>query len=72
MIADHRKGTYSVVSSWVKIKLSFALLRLAVLCIRGTRHPFYKPFTTDTSDIKYEVHGSNIDDEKLLFIHCFQ
>ena len=63
MIADHRKENYSVVSSWVKTKLSFALIRSAVFCIRGTRHPFYKPLTADTGDIKYEFHCVNIDDE---------
>ena len=63
MIADHRKENYSIVSSWVKTKLSFALLRSTVLCIRGTRHPFYKPLIADTGDIRYEVHCGNIDDE---------
>ena len=63
MISEHRKETYSVVASWVKTKLSFALLRSAVLCIRGTRHPFYKPLIADTGDINYEIHCSNIEDE---------
>ena len=63
MIADHRKKPYSDVSFWVKNKLSFALLRSTVLCIGVPRHPFYKPPTTDTGDIKYEIHCSSIDDE---------
>ena len=54
---------YSVVASWVKTKLSFALLRSAVLCIRGNHHPFYKPLIADTGDINYEIHCSNIKDE---------
>ena len=63
MVAEHRKETYLVVSSWIKTKLSFALLRSAVLCIRGTRQPFYKPLIADTGDIRYEAQCGNIDDE---------
>ena len=63
LISIHRKETYSVVAAWVKTKLSFALIRSAVLCIRGTRHPFNKTIATDTGDIKFEVKSSNIDDE---------
>ena len=63
LITDKRKETYSVVSSWIKTKLSFALLRSALLCIRGTRHPFHKPIVTDTTDIEFETHCININDE---------
>ena len=63
LISDKRKETYSVVSSWIKTKLSFALLRSALLCIRGTRHPFHKPIVTDTTDIEFETHCININDE---------
>ena len=63
LISIHRKETYSVVAAWVKTKLSFALLRSAVLCIRGTRHPYNKTIATDTGDIKFEAKTTNIEDE---------
>ena len=63
MLSEKRKETYSTVACWIKTKLSFALLRSAVLCIRGTRHPYYKPTSTDTSDMTFENHISNINEE---------
>ena len=63
LISEKRKEAYSVVASWVKTKLSFALLRSAVLCIRGTRHPYYKAVPTDISDMNFENIISNINDE---------
>ena len=63
LLSDKRKETYSVIASWVKTKLSFALLRSALLCIRGTRHPFHKPIVADTTDIEFETNCININDE---------
>ena len=63
LISIHRKETYSAVAAWVKTILSFALIRSAVSCIRGTSHPYYKTIATDTEHIKFEVKSTNIDDE---------
>ena len=32
---------YSITMSWLRAKLSFCLLRSSLLCLRGTRVPFY-------------------------------
>ena len=64
LLSDKWKETYSVIASWVKTKLSFALLRSALLCIRGTRHPFHKPIVADTTDIEFEAHCTNINEAK--------
>jgi hypothetical protein len=37
LIADKRKDHKSLVTSWIRCKLSFSLLRSAILCIRGSR-----------------------------------
>ena len=37
MLADKRKTQYSIVSAWVKRKLSFSLIRSVTLCLRGSR-----------------------------------
>ena len=69
LVADHRKETYSLVASWIKTKLSFSLLRSAILCIRGTRNPYYKSMTTDTNDINFEVQSTSINDDwEILYI----
>ena len=45
-ISDFRKeknnGPYALVSSWLKAKLSFEILKYALLCVRGSRPPFGK------------------------------
>ena len=53
MLANKRKEEYSIVASWVKTKFSFALLRSALLWIRGTRQPFAKPLSADTLDMGF-------------------
>ena len=63
LVADHRKETYSLVASWIKTKLSFALLRSSILCIRGTRNPYYKNLVADTNDIVLECHSTKINDD---------
>ena len=42
LIADKRGDRISSITSWVRTRTSFALLRSAIMGIRGTRHPFYK------------------------------
>ena len=37
LLSEVRKEPYSAVMSWVRCRISFALLRSAILCIRGSR-----------------------------------
>ena len=37
LIADHRLVSYSFTTAGLKTRLSFALLRFAVMCLRGVR-----------------------------------
>ena len=37
MIADKRKQTISIISSWIKRKLVFALIHSISMCLRGSR-----------------------------------
>ena len=43
MLAWKENKPYSVVISWLRCKLSFAAVRFAILCIRGTRSSIHKP-----------------------------
>ena len=38
MLNDVRKEPYSVVLGWIRRRISFSLLRSAILCMRGSRH----------------------------------
>ena len=40
--------TFTKLSLWVRTKISFALFRSALLCIRGTRSRYYKTILADT------------------------
>ena len=37
LLATKRKESYSLTIAWIRAQLSFALLRSAVLCLRGSR-----------------------------------
>ena len=47
LISEKRGESISVVSSWIRTRTSFALLRSALMCIRGTRHRYYKYLIND-------------------------
>ena len=48
MIAQKRKHIYSVVMGWLRCRLSFALIRSSVMCIRGSRSSHYRPVYMDS------------------------
>ena len=41
-IAEKSDSTYAETMTWLRTKLSFAILKSVILCVRGTRIPFYK------------------------------
>ena len=44
LLADHNSSTsYSCLMSWIRCRLSFALIRSAILCIRGSRSSRHRP-----------------------------
>ena len=57
LLAEKRGENLSVVSSWVRTKLSFALLRSALTSVRGTRHRYYR-YKVDEVDMEGEVKES--------------
>ena len=59
LIAEKRNEKLSLVSTWVRTKISFALLRSALLCIRGTRSRYYKTILADT-DMDVDMKESTI------------
>ena len=59
LIAEKRNEKLSLVSTWVRTKISFALLRSALLCIRGTRSRYYKTILPD-SEMEVDMKESTI------------
>ena len=52
MIAEKHKKTYSKTLHWIRCKLSYSLLRSAVMCLRGERSSTHQPaVSTDTMDL---------------------
>ena len=59
MLSEKRSENYSLMSTWIRTKLSFALLRSCLMCIRGTRHHFYRPNIAD-ADVELDVRETAI------------
>jgi hypothetical protein len=60
-IAEKRSINNSIATSWIKTKLSFGLLRTALLCIRGSRsHKANSPENFKDCDLKIAVSATRI------------
>ena len=43
LLSHKQEKPYSMVMGWLRCRLSFAILRSAIMCIRGTRSSFGRP-----------------------------
>ena len=50
-LATKNNDGYSSVVSWVRTRLSFEILKSVILCVRGSKSPFYKPVITENDAI---------------------
>ena len=57
-LSERRNLPKSVVTGWLRCKLSFALLRTTLLCVRGTR---VRRFVDPESNIEYGVSAARIE-----------
>jgi hypothetical protein len=57
-LAEKKELPVSVVSGWLKCRIPFALLRSAIICLRGSRP--YKPKKDDESNIDLAVSEARI------------
>ena len=51
LIAAKQSKPYSKTMNWIRCKLSFSLLRSAVMCIRGSRSAYHSPAVTEDIDL---------------------
>ena len=49
LLAEHRSLPKSTVTAWLRCRLSFSLLRSALICLRGTRTPYRVESLSDTA-----------------------
>ncbi len=54
LLSEKRSENYALMSTWIRTKLSFALLRSCLMCIRGTRRHFYRPNIVE-ADVELDV-----------------
>ena len=47
MIAQKRQHPYPMVMGWLRCRLSFASIRSAIMCIRGSRSSLHRPVYMD-------------------------
>ena len=47
LASQKQEESYSVIMRWMRCRLSFALLRSAILCIRGSHSSFWRPVHED-------------------------
>ena len=61
LLSEKRGENYSIVSSWVRTRTSFSLLRSALMAIRGTRHRYYQPKVADV-DMELDLAETSVRD----------
>ena len=60
LLAEKRDEKLSMVTSWVRTRISFALLRSSLMCVRGTRHRYYKCKFSET-DIEKDLQETRVE-----------
>ena len=58
LLAEKRKEPYSQIMGWMRTKLSFCLLRSAILCVRGSRQKVVFQSSDPTGVVMSEAHLS--------------
>ena len=52
LLSEKRNENYATVATWVRTRTSFALLRYALMCLRGTRHRYFR---TNIGEVDMEI-----------------
>ena len=62
LIAIKKGEEYSTTMSWIRSKVSFALLRSALLCLRGSRSPRRVPLNLEHCNLEIEKEQAGFRD----------
>ena len=49
-IAEKKIIPFGKSMHWIRTRLKFSLILSCLLCLRGSRSPFFKPIVTDTNE----------------------
>ena len=59
LISEKMGESHAAGATWIRTRISFALLRAALMSIRGTRHRFYGRKVAE-GDIKLDIKESTV------------
>ena len=59
-LADKKQQPKSFITAWLRCRLSFSLLRSAILCLRGTRSSNPRPLHVENEAYELVVAESHI------------
>ena len=59
LISEKRNENFAFVSSWIRTRISFALLRSALVCLRGSRNRYFRENIADV-DMELDIAESQI------------
>ena len=62
LLSAKRQESYATTISWVRAKVSFAILRSALLCLRGSRTPRRRNLHVRSADV--DVRDRDLEIEK--------
>ena len=60
-LANKQDEKYSTVTSWIRTRLSFEILKSAVMCLRGSRPPWRKPSDEITVGVDFELNAKEAE-----------
>ena len=55
LIAEKKEQPYSLTWLWLRCRLSFSLLRSAIVCLRGSRSSYHRPSTANPLDSSIDL-----------------
>ena len=62
LLSEIRLENLATVTTWVRKRVCFALLRSVLLCLRGSRHRYYKPQVKEV-DMEIDMKKTIIHEE---------
>ena len=59
IIAEKKEQPYSLTLFWLRCRLSFSLLRSAIVCLRGSRSSYHRPSTANLFESPIDLMSSS-------------
>ena len=59
-LAEKQNEEYGIIVSWIRTRLSFEILKSAILCVRGSRAPFRKHDNEAVLDFKLNSYDAKL------------